>query len=234
MRRTLLFLLLPIFWNPVHAFSSDAPPSQAYLKSLYDSLTHPVLDGQKISEIADLSLVRGGQKITFISGMIRFFAPVRGKKFGCVFTGSGKYTIAPPTEIERLEFERRTGNKLLDGTYTYPFERAVLWFADSVFDELQPHCKFQGNGVQRPEREAVDRGIKFVTDHSNENSPYRILQETFEAHPQPYLLAHLILDREGNDLFLDYDMRRFEEVIISQPFVGYSGGFNFWRDPMCS
>jgi hypothetical protein len=208
--------------------------SQDALNSLYDSVFNPILDEKKVSDITDVSISRGGQTITFTKGDIRFFAPVRGKIIGCVYRGHGTYTVTPPTEIERLEFERQTGKKFVNGSYTYAFDRAVLWFADSIFGQISPHCSFKEGAVQRTERDAVGRSVKYATDPLNPNSLYRIIGELLETRPEPYLMAHLLLDKDGNDLFLEYDKRRFEEVQVEQPTVGYSGGFNYWRDPICS
>src|ERR1043166_8880531 len=101
MKFVLLFIL-SITQTIAGSYSSQAQPGQGYLHALYDSLTHPILEGERISSLSNVSIIRGGQKVVFKSGTIRFFAPVKGKRFGCVFTGSGKYIISPPTEVERL------------------------------------------------------------------------------------------------------------------------------------
>jgi hypothetical protein len=67
-----------------------------------------------------------------------------------------------------------------------------------------------------------------------QNILYRIIREAVDPFPQEYLLAHFLVEGGGNDFFLEIDPRRFEEVVLSHPYLGTTSGFTFARSILCS
>jgi hypothetical protein len=222
-------LALLMLAGPAVCLPQGVPPDQSRVTALYDSLADPALDPEHGYNLLEVTLTRGGQLVTFHNGTLHAFTAVNGHRFGAVFTGKGEFTIHPLTDIERREFERQTSLLLVDGKHAYPFQRAVLWFSDSSFTELTSTSDPKPMKVLPEEDRAVRRSLQYATDRSNENVLHRILQEMFEQAPEPYFLGHFIQDQEGNDLFLEVDPRRFEEVVVEQPYLGSTTGFNFWR-----
>jgi hypothetical protein len=206
-------------------------PVQSRVNEIYDSLANPSLEG-RIAPVTGIAIDRGGQQITLIKGAIRLLHPVNGRTFGMVFSGKGTFTARPLVEAERKEYERQTNKKLVNGEYTYSFQRAVFWFTDSTLSEMQGRLHFEESSAKKEEETAVKRSVQYITDRANKNSLYRIMQEMFEAQPASYLLYHFLLDRDGNDIFLEVDDREYEEVRISQPTIGSTQSYAFWTSPV--
>ncbi len=205
--------------GPVPAQPADkhSPPTQ--LEALYDSLSHPVLDEHRAFTLTNISFLRGGQKVVFTSGSLRLFRRVHGKVFGGVFTGSGSVTIAPPTPLEKQEFELRMNEKLVEGVHIFPFQSATLWFQDTLLSELGGLMP-KPIEVVRQEKETAEKSMAFAVDKSNQNVIYRLVDEMMDLRPEPYSCVHFI-PAQGKELFFTYDPRRYEEVVISTPVIEY-------------
>lgn len=184
--------------------------------SVYDSLRASVLEEHKAAQISDILIIRGGQEIYFANGTFRLLEPVRGKYFGAVFTGEGTFTILPPSEMERSEFERQFEWKLTEGKYSFNFNKAVLWFQDTLLGEMGLRSFTGEKEIERTEDEALERSFKYITDKYNKNILHNIITELLEDNPKPYLFAHFT-SKDKEEIFFSYDLRRFEEVNILKP-----------------
>lgn len=227
MGKLLAGFLITLLTCPFTSLSSPIP--QAELRAWYDSLAHPLLDENLAAKIVSVSVVRGGQKIIFTRGSMHIFRPVRGHYFGCVFTGTGMLVVAPPTTLEQKEFERQTGISPENGNYTFPFTRAVLWFQDSVMNELRPNLSFQQQKVEREEGTMVERSVDYGTDPTMDNVLYHLIGEALAPNPLPFLFGHFF-PKEGREIFLKYDLRRFEEVEILRPPYESITGSVWWLE----
>jgi hypothetical protein len=200
--------------------------NQQQLVNLYDSLSNPSLDNERVIDVHNYIISRGGQEIRFISGILRFFKPVSGQLFGAVFTGTGTFTQNVPTLTEKVEFERQTERKLTNDCYAYAFSSAVLWFHDSILTETK-HFIPQQQKIDRKERELVERSCKYAIDPANDNVIYRLIDERLQPSPGSYLFAHFV-PNEGKEIFLTYDPRRFEEIVIHNLPYDFISGSVFW------
>jgi len=198
------------------------------LFGFYDSVAHPVLEPDKVINIQDVVLFKGGQEISLATGHLRLFKPIHGKTYGGIFTGKGSFILTPPSESERLEFQRQTKMELEEGRKTFTFTRAVLWFEESLLRDLGSPLAFDPLDVSREEMDAVTRSGNYMEEKTAENMIYKVMRELIEDHPQPFLFAHFFLP-EKKDLFLEVDPRRFEEVVISRPPFEAITGSVFWR-----
>lgn len=214
----LIILLMP------HRSSAQR---EADVVALYEALSHPTLDENGAATIDDILLIRGAQEILLKKGTLRLMAPASNRTFGAVFIGQGTYTLIPPTSLEREEFERQTSYKLLNGKYDFTFDRAVFWFHDTLLRELGSGIHYGKKEIERSEKEAVERSLKYATDKSNENVLYHLSTELLEPDPKPYLFAHFFLP-EKKEIFLTYDVRRFEEVAIHKPPYEAITGSVYW------
>ena len=115
-----------------------------------------------------------------------------------------------------MEFEQQTSDSLHHGSYIFTFSSAVFWSQDSLFSELINGISLSSQDVDSKEEETLERSLKFATDKGNNNVLFHLMTELLEQHHQPYLFAHFFL-QNGKEIFLTYDVRRFEEVAILNP-----------------
>ncbi|MBI4547603.1 MAG: hypothetical protein HY707_06475 [Ignavibacteriae bacterium] len=218
---TLITLFIAfLYFSTVCAQQLDIP-------TLYDSLSHPILDENAAALLTNHLIIRGRQEIAFTNGMLRLVVPVKGNVFGAVYTGHGTFTLSPATPLEKSEFERQTFLKLQDGKYIFTFDRAVLWFHDTLFHELGQGIRYERKDIDRKEREALERSLRYCTDKVNDNVLYHLMTEMLEQDPKPYLFAHFFLP-EKNEIFFSHDLRRFEEITIYKPPFEAITGSVYW------
>jgi hypothetical protein len=227
-----IFFILPFICIALCTSQSRESFTSAGLKLLYDSLQTPVTDETNTIQVSNFSFVRGGQTILLSSGTLRPFRKVGGREFGAVFSGKGFLTVHPLTDVEQNEFRRQTDLGLTNGMYTYEFQRCVFLYTDTGF--VLPNGPATTVPMKAIEQRAIDRSLKYAQVPYDQNTFYRILREIVDPAPRPYLWCHFLLDDGGNDFFLEHDPRRFEEVVLSHPYLGTSTGFNFIRSTLCS
>src|SRR5260221_8066761 len=170
MRWTFLVILL----TTLAGFSPGQSPPDG-VSGLYSAVSHSAPDQNAAANLSDVVMIRGGQEFSLTRGTLRLLVPVGGRVFGGVFTGEGTFTLYPPTPVERAEFERETTYKLQDGKYIFHFDRAVLWFNDTLLHELGPAIRFGPMDIQLRERDAIDVSLRYATDRANENVLYHLI-----------------------------------------------------------
>lgn len=89
--------------------------------------------GNEAVSITNVELNRDAGKFLLKSGTVCFAAAVNGKVTGAVFTGDGTFVLVPPTEQERKSLKYLTK----EDEFNERFERLVLRFTDSTYEELK-------------------------------------------------------------------------------------------------
>jgi hypothetical protein len=89
--------------------------------------------GAEAVHVTNLNLKRDAGTFRLISGTVCFVAPVNGKVTGGVFAGEGIFLLTPPTESERKSLTYLTKEE----EFSEKFERLVLRFTDSTYDEIK-------------------------------------------------------------------------------------------------
>jgi len=89
--------------------------------------------GSEVVQVTNFDLKRDAGTFRLNSGTICFVPPVNGKVTGGVFVGDGVFLLTPPTETERksLKFLSK------EDEFSEKFERLVLRFTDSTYDEIK-------------------------------------------------------------------------------------------------
>jgi hypothetical protein len=98
----------------------------------YAALRNLGLGNESVS-ITNVDLIRDAGKFRLNSGTVCFAAAVNGKVTGAVFTGDGIFLLDPPTEQERRSLKYLTK----EDEFNERFERVVLRFTDSTYEELK-------------------------------------------------------------------------------------------------
>jgi hypothetical protein len=89
--------------------------------------------GSEAVSVTNLDLKRDAGTFRLNSGVVCFVPAVNGKVTGGVFTGDGIFLLAPPTETERKSLKYLSK----EDEFNEKFERLVLRFTDSTYDEIK-------------------------------------------------------------------------------------------------
>src|SRR5215467_13410896 len=95
-----VYLLIAV-WPTVagSANGQNAGGPGANTDATYQALRNIALGTEAVT-VSDLKLKRDAGTFLLRSGVVCFVPPVNGKVTGAVFSGEGKFALAPPTESE--------------------------------------------------------------------------------------------------------------------------------------
>jgi hypothetical protein len=113
-------------------FSTARAQSGANSDPTYLALRNQGL-GTEAVRVTNLNLKRDAGTFRLNSGTICFVPPVNGKVTGGVFSGDGIFLLTPPAEVERKSLTYLTKEE----EFNEKFERLVLRFTDSTYDEIK-------------------------------------------------------------------------------------------------
>jgi hypothetical protein len=89
--------------------------------------------GSEAVSVANFDLKRDAGTFRLHSGIVCFVPPVNGRVTGAVFAGDGSFVLNPPTQAERKSLKYLTK----EDEFNEKFERLVLRFSDSTYDEIK-------------------------------------------------------------------------------------------------
>jgi hypothetical protein len=116
-------------------------------------------------------------------GTLYLCTPVDGRLCAVVYLGKGRFSLKPPSEIEREQLLRFTEKDSVDMAFTMLF----LFVADQTAEELKSHLTFTGGQQSREATNHVQYCLKFLMN-KNQNDFYT-----------PFM--KVLLDGESNELF---------------------------------
>jgi len=151
--------------------------------AMYAALRSLTLGSESVS-LSNVDLKRDAGTFRFRSGTVCFAAPVNGKITGAVFVGDGQFLLDPP-----FESERKTLQLLTKGPeFNEHFERLLLRFTDSTYDELKK--------AGAPPSSGCDANLlkdgQTVTRHKiKRNLELEILGELLSPQPRSLFVAFI-------------------------------------------
>jgi hypothetical protein len=182
MRRLLAPLWLSFILSVVactHCFADISPNSD----SNYQQLRTISPSGESIA--ADgLTLKRDVATFQFNSGNLCFLKAVNGKTTGAVFIGEGRLLLDPPLPLEQASLSVLTKEK----EYSESFDRAVLRFTDSTYEELKRNSKPGSGGC---DLDALQASQKATRKDMHYNLDARILQDVLSPEPGGLFVAFI-------------------------------------------
>ncbi len=199
----------------VHAADQSAAPPAANSDPTYQALRNLTLSGESVS-VNNFDLKRDAGTFHLHSGTVCFVTPVQGKVTGAVFVGDGNFILNPPTEGERKNLKLLTK----EDEFSEKFERMVLRFTDSTYDEIKKAGGAGSGGCDAgPLKDSQN-----VTRHKlKSNLDSRILEDVLSPQPGGFFIAFIhgkhydgqelftIDPHEGRDQvdFMTYDDNKF-------------------------
>ncbi|HTS10529.1 MAG TPA: M1 family aminopeptidase [Candidatus Limnocylindrales bacterium] len=127
-----LFLFSLLFAFCVTPLSRAQNPPSPNSDPTYQQLRNLTLGNEAVS-VTGYNLRRDAATFHLKSGAVCFVPPVNGKVTGAVFIGDGSMSLDPPTADERRSLKLLTKSDEFNET----FQRLVLRFTDSTYDELK-------------------------------------------------------------------------------------------------
>jgi peptidase M1-like protein len=149
----------------------------------YQALRTLTFSGEAIT-VSNFDLKRDAGTFHLRSGTICFVAAVNGVVTGAVFAGDGSFVLDPPSDAERKSLKLLTK----EDEFSEKFERMVLRFTDSTYDDLK-----RGGGQTSGGCDAgLLKDTQGTTRHKlKSNLEARLLEEVLSPEPRPYFVAFI-------------------------------------------
>jgi len=149
----------------------------------YVALRNLTLGSEAIS-VTNFDLKRDAGTFRLNSGTVCFVPPVNGKVTGAVIVGDGSFLLAPPTETERKSLKYLTK----EDEFSEKFERLVLRFTDSTYDEIKKAGKPMSGGCDA----GLLKDSQSVTRHKiKHNLEAELLAEILSPEPRALFWAFI-------------------------------------------
>jgi hypothetical protein len=199
----------PVLPATVSSTGQLSPAATGDSLGLYQALQALRLDDRRIYSVQDVHLRRGPVSLTLSQGRLAFYAPLRGRITGAVFTGTGRVTMLPRQPSEKLSLLRFVKVPLLDQN----FSRAYLRFTDDTAGDLER--QFAEQGVAAAPDASFSDPWNAALENLNSWHSLRVLTDFLAAQPRPYFYAGLSGGPAGPfDVLID--PRREEPVLVGQ------------------
>lgn len=195
--------------SSAHASSLPAQtePSLDRFHAIVDSMRHLTPDPTRVATVRHLVLTRDVGTLTLDAGTIALLAPVGGRTIGAVFIGSGRFTFAPPTGVERENLGRFFDKKTqLDE----PITGAVLLFTDSTLAALDATLTFAPRAVDDAMKDAIGDALDYLSiDTEGHEYDPDVLRNVLDGDTGLFY-AHLL--RDGDPWMFEIDPYETEDV----------------------
>lgn len=155
----------------------------------------------------NLVLKRDVGEFTFLKGQMQLLKPVNGRVIGAVFTGEGKFSFAPPTDVERKQLARFKKVEKLDE----PFNSVVMYFADGTAEELQKTLFFKTGTPVEKAADVVKESLKYMSDAEYSYFDSEFTRAFSQNDKNELFYAHI--EQKGEDpMMFEIDPYEVEEV----------------------
>jgi hypothetical protein len=197
-RLALGILLWAAMAGPGAARAQSASPAAASWDAGYAELMAMTPAVGRGATVNGLVLQREAGTFTFSTGTLVLLAPVGGRVMGAAFRGSGTFTFAPKTEMERQQLTRRHKGP----SYTVTFSEAVLLFSDTTLAELERQVRFEPGVAPGIANTRLSQTFDFLGDDHDHSIEPDVMLDLLNAAPGGLFYAHLIPSSGGPLMFL--------------------------------
>lgn len=222
MKPVKLFLL----WLGIHFALTAISAGQNFEQAmnLYDQIKNASLDEQKVAGVEGIVIKRDVALFRLNKGTISLIQPIQGKVFGAIFVGEGVFEFSPPTEVQKYQLKKFTGEENLSAK----FEELYLWFSDTTSMELEHKLSFSKGEVPAQFISIMKDRPRRILEKTGSNLWSRVLTEMLTD--SSFRVSHP--DRSGgffyadiktgtlDHLFFAFDPQALEEVILAKTPTG--------------
>src|SRR5690348_3234192 len=147
----------------------------------YQQLRNITLGTESVT-VSNLELKRDAATFHLQSGTVCFVPAVNGKVTGAVFTGQGNMTLEPPNDAERRSLKLLTKSD----EFNESFERLVLRFTDSTYDEIKKTGTAASGGCDAGPLKDSQNAMRYKIKY---NLDARILEDVLRTGPGGLFVA---------------------------------------------
>lgn len=147
----------------------------------YQQLRNITLGTEAVT-VNNLDLRRDAATFHLQLGTVCFVPAVNGKVTGAVFTGQGHMTIEPPNDTERRSLKLLTKSD----EFNESFERLVLRFTDSTYDEIKKVGAAASGGCDAGPLKDSQNAMRYKIKY---NLDARILEDVLRPGPGGLFVA---------------------------------------------
>ena len=189
----------------------------------YVALRNLTLGSEAVS-VTNLDLKRDAGTFHLHSGTVCFVPPVDAKVTGAVFAGEGHFVLTAPTETERRSLKYLTK----EDEFSEKFDRLVLRFTDSTYDEIKKAGTASSlgcdAGLLKDSQNTTRHRIKY-------NLEARLLEEVLSPEPRGLFFAFVhgkrYNDKEIYQIDPDEDSDQVDFWTYDENKFGDWASFNF-------
>ena len=149
----------------------------------YVALRNITLSSEAIS-VTNFDLRRDAGTFHLHSGTVCFVPPVNGKVTGAIFAGDGNFVLNPPNETERKSLKYLTK----EDEFSEKFERLVLRFTDSTYDEIKKAGTAASGGCDAGPLKDSQNTTRHKIKH---NLEAELLAEVLSSEPRGVFVAFI-------------------------------------------
>ncbi len=192
------FVLAAAMYAPDAVGAQAASAAATSWDAGYAQLTGMLPEAGRGAPVSGLVLQREAGRFEFSSGTIVLLKPVAGRSMGAVFRGSGTFTFAPTSEMERQQLIRRHEGS----TLTKPFNEAVFFFSDSTLAELERQLSFAPGVAPGISESRLAQAVDFLGDDHDHAIEPDVMIDLLNAAPGGMFYAHVVPDHGDPVMFL--------------------------------
>ena len=195
----------------------SAPPHTAFAATQYEKsfaqLADIAPDPTRVAAVHGLTLKRDLATFEFIDGQIALFRPVEGRVWGAVFTGQGRFSFRPPTEIERDQLKRYYKTESL----VVNFEALAILFADTTLVELASQAKYVPGAVDKKAAAVMRKTLDLLLDRKSMDINYSVGKTCLEGSSNELFFAYIEQTGSGDNVIFEVDPFQTEQVQLWRP-----------------
>jgi hypothetical protein len=220
------FVKLLLFWLVLHfaLTASSAGQDNEQVIKLYDQIRNASLDEQKVAEVEGLVLKRDMASFRLNKGRICLLQPIQGKVCGAVFVGEGVFEFSPPTEVQKYQLKKFTGEENLSPK----FEELYLWFSDTTSMELEHKLRFSKGDLPGQFVAIMKDCPRRILEKAGSNLWSRVLADmltdssfrvSYPDRSDGFFYADMKTGKLDH-LFFAFDPQAVEEVVLAKTPTG--------------
>lgn len=175
--------------------------------SVFDALRRIAPRADRVAVVRDLVLQRDVARFRLAEGRLYLLTGVAGRTVGAAFVGTGNFTFAPPTAVEREQLKRVLGDSALDA----PIGAVVVFFTDSTLSELERRVRFEAGTVDGAAADGVGGALGFLIENRERRADATLMSALLNGAANGWFAAYVKRAR-GEDVMVRLDPSEAEEV----------------------
>lgn len=187
-------------------------------EEIYSQLKNLEPDPAQVAEIrSPLIFRRDVGNFTLQKGVLYLCKPIQGRPWTAFFSGEGRFSFTPPTDVEKEQLYRFYKTETLDEKFTALF----LAFADSTLQELQQQLVFGEGNVPVEVKDHLQYALKYLHQDKGKRFDYRIMKTLLDNDANGFFYAHFSRNKT-EPLFFEINPFNEEEVRFMRRMKGPS------------